>query len=108
MFLSKTRDEWARVFEGTDACVAPVLGLTEAPDHPHNLARGVFVERDGIVQPAPAPRFDRTANELDRLPPTPGQHTTEVLRELGYDDSDIARLIETGAVADAPTDSPDQ
>jgi alpha-methylacyl-CoA racemase len=108
VFLSKTRDEWASVFEGTDACVAPVLGLTEAPHHPHNLARDVFVERGGIVQPAPAPRFDRTANELDRLPPTPGQHTVEVLRELGYHDSDITRLIETGAVATALTDIPDQ
>jgi alpha-methylacyl-CoA racemase len=107
-FRSKTRDEWARVFEGTDACVAPVLGLTEAPHHPHNVARGVFVEHGGIVQPAPAPRFDRTANELDRLPPMPGQHTTEVLRELGHDDSDIARLVATRAVADVATDSPDQ
>jgi alpha-methylacyl-CoA racemase len=107
-FRSKTRDEWAKLFEGTDACVAPVLGLTEAAHHPHNVARGVFVEREGIVQPAPAPRFDRTPSELDRLPPAPGQHTRELLREHGYDDSGIARLIETGAVADAANGSTDQ
>ncbi len=60
VFRTRTRDEWATVFDGTDACVAPVLTLSEAPYHPHNVARETFVELDGIVQPAPAPRFSRT------------------------------------------------
>ena len=57
---SRTRDEWVKVFEGTDACVAPVLNMAEAPGHPHNVARSTFVERFGVVQPGPAPRFSRT------------------------------------------------
>lgn len=61
VFASRSRDEWARLFEGTDACVAPVLDMDEAPAHPHNVARGTFIELDGVVQPAPAPRFSRTA-----------------------------------------------
>jgi alpha-methylacyl-CoA racemase len=103
VFLTRTRDEWAALFDATDACVAPVLGLTEAPLHPHNAARGVFIERGGVVQPAPAPRFDRTPNTLDRLPPRPGEHTTDVLRELGYDDTAIADLLDAGAVTGVVT-----
>jgi alpha-methylacyl-CoA racemase len=98
VFRTRSREEWEAVFDGTDACVAPVLGLTEAPHHPHNVARSVFIERDGIVQPAPAPRFDRTPNELDRLPPAPGEHTAEILSELGYDDAGIAELLDSGDV----------
>ncbi|MGD9703699.1 MAG: CaiB/BaiF CoA transferase family protein [Acidimicrobiia bacterium] len=98
VFRTRTRDEWAATFAGTDACVAPVLGLSEAPLHPHNVEREVFVERGGIVQPAPAPRFDRTPNTLDRLPPRPGEHTDEVLREIGYDATAIAELLEAGTV----------
>ena len=104
MFRTRTRDEWAAVFEGTDACVAPVLGLTEAPQHPHNVARGVFVERGGIVQPAPAPRFDRTPNTLDRLAAAPRRaHRMRCSRELGYDDTAIADLLEP-----APSPKADQ
>ena len=62
VFLSRSRDEWAMLFAGTDACVAPVLSLGEAPNHPHNQARDAFVEIDGVTQPAPAPRFQRTAS----------------------------------------------
>jgi alpha-methylacyl-CoA racemase len=80
-FASRTRDEWTEVFAGSDACVAPVLGLGEATRHPHLAARGTFVEHGGVVQPAPAPRFTRTPGELDRLPPAAGQHTDEVLAE---------------------------
>jgi alpha-methylacyl-CoA racemase len=80
-FASRTREEWTDVFAGSDACVAPVLGLGEATRHPHLAARGTFVEHGGVVQPAPAPRLDRPPGELDRLPPAAGQHTDEVLAE---------------------------
>jgi len=63
-FLEKTREEWCEIMEGTDVCFAPVLDYTEAPDHPHNRARGSFVELDGMVQPGPAPRFSRTPAEV--------------------------------------------
>ena len=79
LFMKKTRDEWCAIMEGTDICFAPILSMAEAPEHPHNLHRKTFVERQGLVQPAPAPRFSRTAPELDRPPSHPGQHTQEVL-----------------------------
>ncbi len=101
-FATRSRDEWAQVFAGTDSCVAPVLSLTEAPNHPHNVARQVFVEHGGLVQPAPAPRFDRTPAALDLVPPLPGEHTEAVLAELGYDASRIARLLDAGVVAITP------
>jgi alpha-methylacyl-CoA racemase len=82
-FRSRTRDEWESVFAGTDACVAPVLGLEEAPGHPHLAARQTFVEVDGVCQPAPAPRFDRTPGAIQRPPARRGQHTREVLTEWG-------------------------
>ncbi|HEX7188992.1 MAG TPA: CaiB/BaiF CoA-transferase family protein [Actinomycetes bacterium] len=80
-FETRTRDEWTEVFAGSDACVAPVLGLGDATRHPHLVARGTFVEHGGVTQPAPAPRFSRTPGRLDRPPPAPGQHTDEVLAE---------------------------
>ena len=97
------RDAWAVAFEGSDACVAPVLSLTEAPQHPHNAERHTFVERNGICQPAPAPRFSRTATSLDRPPPAPGDHTDQILFELGYDQHDIERLRAAGAVGGGGT-----
>lgn len=81
LLLTRSRDEWAGLFEGTDACVAPVLTMTEAPKHPHNVARGTFIERDGLVQPAPAPRFSRTPGAVVRSAPLPDEHTVEVLAE---------------------------
>ena len=99
VFRTRPRDEWAKVFAPTDACVAPVLTLTEAPRHAHNVERATFVERAGIVQPAPAPRFSRTPTALDRTPPAPGDHTDEVLAELGYDSTEIGRLRTAGAVS---------
>ena len=99
VFRTRTRDEWDEHFSRTDACVAPVLSLTEAPDHPHNAARRTFVDRDGITQPAPAPRFSRTPAKLDRRPPRPGEHTDEVLHELGYGGDDVAEMRAAGAVA---------
>jgi alpha-methylacyl-CoA racemase len=82
-FRARTRAEWEAIFEGTDACVAPVLSLTEATRHRYNTSRGVFVERDGVVQPAPAPRFSRTPSQIGAPPPVPGEHTQEILEEWG-------------------------
>lgn len=95
---SRTRDEWLRVFEGSDACVAPVVSLAEAPEHPHLAARGVFVDVDGVRQPAPAPRFSVTGTATPAGPPLPGQHTREVLAELGVTDVDglFARGVVSG------------
>jgi alpha-methylacyl-CoA racemase len=95
-FRERTQQEWATVFDGTDACVAPILPLSEAVDHPHIKQRGVFVEKDGLVQPAPAPRFSRTGATLGLPPaPAPGAHTREALAAWGIDDVDA--LIESGA-----------
>ncbi|MFF7647173.1 CoA transferase [Streptomyces canus] len=82
-FRSRSRDDWAKVFEGSDACVSPVLSLREAPLHPHLSARGAFVAPDGVAQPAPAPRFSATPATAGRPPATPGRHTSEVLRDWG-------------------------
>ena len=89
---TRTRDDWAAVFEGTDACVAPVLDMAEAPRHPHMAARGTFVERDGVVQPAPAPRFSRTAAAPGGTPPARGADTAAVLAEHGFTAAEIAAL----------------
>ena len=78
--------------EGTDACFAPVLNMAEAPEHPHNRARGAFIELEGVVQPAPAPRFSRTPGEVQRPSPEPGQHSGEVLAEWGFSASEISDL----------------
>jgi alpha-methylacyl-CoA racemase len=64
IFKSKSRDEWCKIMEGTDICFAPVLTMAEAPKHPHNAARQIFVERHGVTQPAPAPRFSRTPSAI--------------------------------------------
>jgi alpha-methylacyl-CoA racemase len=80
-FAARTQSEWVAVFAGSDACVAPVLGLADAPQHPHLAARGTFVVRDGVTQPAPAPRFSRTPAAVDSSPCVPGQHTAEVIAD---------------------------
>jgi alpha-methylacyl-CoA racemase len=98
-FASRSRDAWAVHFADSDACVAPVLDLTEAPTHPHHRARGTFTDAFGVTQPAPAPRFSRTAGTIGRPPPRPGQDTDEVLGELGLDGEAIAALREAGVVA---------
>jgi len=99
LFRSRTRDEWCEIMEGSDVCFAPVLSMSEAPGHPHNVARGTFTEVDGLVQPAPAPRFGRTPGEVTRPPCTPGQHTNEALGDWGFTPDEIAGLREKGAVA---------
>ncbi|RZB14743.1 CoA transferase [Streptomyces sp. F001] len=90
-FKSRTRDEWTAVFEGSDACVAPVLSLREAPHHPHLAARGTFTDHDGITQPAPAPRFSATPTAVRSGPAQPGADTAEVAR-----DWDVPGLTEPG------------
>ncbi|SFA89246.1 alpha-methylacyl-CoA racemase [Nocardioides alpinus] len=98
-FKERTQAEWSEVFDGTDACVAAVVPLAEAPQHPHLAARGTFVERDGVVQPAPAPRFSRTEATVGTTPAAPGQHTREALTAWGIDDVDA--LLASGAATQA-------
>ena len=98
LFRQRPRDEWCALLEGTDACLAPVLDMDEAPEHPHNRARGVFVTVDDIVQPAPAPRLSRTPAAIQSAPPAPGADTESVLREWGFDAAELATLREAGAI----------
>ncbi|PKO66180.1 MAG: carnitine dehydratase [Betaproteobacteria bacterium HGW-Betaproteobacteria-16] len=98
LFLRKGRDEWCEVLEGSDACVAPVLSMSEAPAHPHNRARGTFVEQDGVVQPAPAPRFDRTPCALPPAAPVIGCDSASILSELDLSETEIKALIASGVV----------
>ncbi|MGH8783831.1 MAG: CaiB/BaiF CoA transferase family protein [Cupriavidus necator] len=95
-FLSRTRDEWCAVFEGSDACVAPVLGFREAPDQPQHRARGSFVEVAGVVQPAPAPRFQSTSSDIRSPAPQRGQHGGEALRDWGFDANAVTQLQALG------------
>ncbi|WP_185802819.1 CaiB/BaiF CoA transferase family protein [Pontivivens nitratireducens] len=85
VFRSRPRDEWLDLMEGTDACVAPVLSLHDAPEHPHMAARQIFERRDDIVQPAPAPRLSRTPGALNRPPPQKGADLADVLHEWGIE-----------------------
>jgi alpha-methylacyl-CoA racemase len=98
LFVSKTRDEWCDLLEGSDACFAPVLPMSDAANHPHIKARGTIVEFEGLLQPAPAPRFSRTTAEIRSAAPKPGEHTDEVLMEWGFGADDVAKLREVGAI----------
>jgi len=95
---TRTRDEWERVFAGSDACVAPVLALGEVERHPHNAARGTFLRRDGVLQPAPAPRFSRTGAELGTPPRARGADSEAVLRDWGFSPQEVARLRQGGII----------
>ncbi len=97
-FLTKTRDEWCAILEAADICFAPVLTMTEAAAHPHNVARGTFTDVDGLLQGAVGPRFSRTPGEIRRPVVPPGDDTDEILGELGRDASAIASLRAEGAV----------
>ncbi len=98
LFRTKTRDEWCALMEHSDVCFAPVLSISEAPKHPHNVARSTFVDVAGVTQPAPAPRFSRTVPVISSPPSHPGQNTVDVLALAGYDASAIEHLRSTGAV----------
>jgi len=95
IFATRTRQEWCDVMEGTDVCFAPVLSMTEAPLHPHNVARQTFCEVQGVLQPAVAPRFSQTPTAAIRAPVATGTHTIDILRQLGYSASDIEALQRT-------------
>ena len=101
VFKTKTRDEWCGIMEGTDICFAPVLSLDEVAHHPHNSHRDTFVELEGVTQPAPSPRFDRTVPELTHAARKPGEDSREVLSAAGFSDMEIESLIENGAVRQA-------
>ena len=97
LLRGRTRDAWSALLEGSDACFAPVLSIEEAPRHAHAQARRAFVEVDGVVQPGPAPRFDRSTPEPVRPAPATGAHTDEVLAEAGFSADEIAALFAAGA-----------
>ena len=98
IFKTKTRQQWCDIMEGTDVCFAPVLDLKEAPNHPHNIDRKTFVELDGVVQPAPAPRFSRTQGEIQGAAAMAGEHTREVLSAWNFTDQEIGELQAAGAI----------
>ena len=99
VFLSKTQSEWCEIMEGTDVCFAPILSIFEAPDHPHNKARNSFLEIDGVMQQAPAPRFSRTSPEISHGARIPGQDTVSVLKDYGFSPEEIDALAEGAVIA---------
>jgi alpha-methylacyl-CoA racemase len=99
IFKTKTRDEWSAIFDGTDACVVPVLSPWEANRHPHNVARSTFVEVGGAVQPAPSPRFSRTPSAISSPPSPPGADTISGLVEWGVSEDVVTKLRESGALS---------
>jgi alpha-methylacyl-CoA racemase len=98
LIRTRTRDEWCQILEGSDACFAPVLSAEEAAAHPHNVQRETFVTPDGVLQPAPAPRFSRTAPAIAGPPARPGEHTDSVLSDWGVAPDEILKLKEAGAI----------
>ena len=98
LFKTRTRQQWCDIMEGTDVCFAPVLDLKEAPTHPHNIDRKTFVELEGVVQPAPAPRFSRTQGEIQGPAAMAGEHTREVLSAWNFTDQEIGELQAAGAI----------
>jgi alpha-methylacyl-CoA racemase len=99
IFKTRTRDEWSAIFDGTDACVVPVLSPWEAHQHPHNVARSTFVEVNGTVQPAPAPRFSRTPSAISKPPSPPGADTISALVEWGVSEDAVKKLRGSGALS---------
>ena len=101
VFASRTRDEWSAIFADSDACFAPVLAMKEVAAHPHNTARSTFVEREGVLQPSPAPRFSRTPEAIRGPARAAGADSEAVLKAAGYSATDIAALIAQGVVSKA-------
>lgn len=95
VFKTKTRDQWCEIMEGSDVCFAPVLSMSEAPSHPQNEQRKNFTQIDGVLQPAPAPRFSRTQPEIKNPPPKPGQDTVAVLEDFGFTTEEIEAIRKT-------------
>ena len=98
LFKQRTRAEWCALMEGTDVCFAPVLSLSEAPQHPHNQSRGTFIEVDGKMQVAPAPRFSRTPSQASRVVPREGADTLHVLASAGFSEAEIRQLVDSRIV----------
>jgi alpha-methylacyl-CoA racemase len=105
-FISRTREEWCAVLEGSDACFAPVLSMDEAPRHPHNRERAAFIEVDGVTQPAPAPRFSRTSPTTPCAPERSGASGRSALLNWGISEGEIERLGKEGAILLASQDEP--
>ena len=99
IFKGKTQAEWCELMEGSDVCFAPVLNFKDAPKHPANVARETYVEVDGVVQPAPAPRFSRTPASVDHGAHGAGEDTDAVLEAMGFEAQEIAALKEAGSIA---------
>jgi alpha-methylacyl-CoA racemase len=98
VFRTKTRDEWCAIMEGSDVCFAPVLSILEAPEHPHNKHRGTFLDVEGVMQPAPSPRFSRTEAQVSHPARVPGEDTRDVLTDIGLGNDAIRALEEAGVV----------
>jgi alpha-methylacyl-CoA racemase len=98
LFITKTRQQWCDIMESTDVCFAPVLDLSEAPSHPHNLARETFVKVAGVTQPAPAPRFSRTQGQIQFPAALAGEHTDEILQRWGFTSNEIDSLKTAKAI----------
>jgi crotonobetainyl-CoA:carnitine CoA-transferase CaiB-like acyl-CoA transferase len=98
IFKSRSRAEWCALLENSDSCFAPVLSLEEAPGHPHNVERGTFIDIDGVVQPAPAPRFSKTPAAVPSSPVSPAFNTEAVLANLGYTFDEMALMKANGAI----------
>jgi alpha-methylacyl-CoA racemase len=92
LFRTRTRDEWSAILEGTDACYAPVLDMDECVRHPHNVARRTHVDLDGVLHPAPAPRFSATPSTIRKAPPAAGEDTDSALLDWGFSRDDISSL----------------
>jgi alpha-methylacyl-CoA racemase len=105
VFRTKTRAQWNEIMEGTDVCYAPVLRMSEAAQHPHNVARNTFVEVAGITQPAPAPRYSRTITNVPTPPAHAGEHTRAVLADWGFDADRIDALVAAGAARQASSEA---
>jgi alpha-methylacyl-CoA racemase len=99
IFRSKTRSEWCELLADVDTCFAPVLSMSEAPHHPHHVARGTYLELDGMVQANAAPRFSRTPGSVKGPPSAPGEHTLSVLRDLLFNERELAALQASGTIA---------